>query len=167
MVRLFCIIAIFSATDKCRVLWWNATARTLSTVIKQFESVCGRIPTDAEGLRVLYEKPADWPAGQPWTSLIDCMPHDPWGRELRYRTLPGHPDRFGFYSLGKDGVTSSLGNDADDLNSWNTDHPWVSYYEKVERNRRNTRHLWYGLISLAAGTVAFLSFRRATAGVKS
>ncbi len=166
MVYLFCILAVFSSTDKCRTSWWTATTHALSTIIRQFEGAHGRLPTDAEGLQVLYERPVNWPAGQPWTPLLDGIPRDRWGHELRYRTLPGHLERFGFYSLGRDGVSSSLGNDADDLNSWNTDHPWVSYYDKLELNRKHMRHLWYALISLTAGIVVFLSFRRATVTIE-
>lgn len=63
------------------------------------------------------------PANHPLARRLREPPKkDPWGNPYRcVRRFDGERESFGVYSTGRDGVTKSEGNDADDLNSWNDD----------------------------------------------
>ena len=45
---------------------------------------------------------------------------DPWGSPYIYK-IPGkyNPDSFDFYSMGRDGISKTEGNDPDDISTWN------------------------------------------------
>jgi general secretion pathway protein G len=126
----FLIVGIlFSPLEKCKVSVWNANLHQLHSSIRQFQLEYGRMPTDAEGLMVLVEKPPAWSEKEEWTQFLEAMPRDRWGKELRYVTMPKHKWGFGIYSTGADGMTSSGGNDLDDINSWDANKPWIAYYQ--------------------------------------
>jgi len=57
---------------------------------------------------------------------------DPWGRDLACR-IPGTHNTASadVYSLGRDGRSSSAGNDPDDINNWNSRRPWSQYYSGI------------------------------------
>lgn len=76
-----------------------------------------RLPTEEEGLSVLVPK------------YLKKEITDSWGTPLRYTRKRAREGRgFGIYSLGKDRVSESGGDDTDDLNSWNPDMPWADIY---------------------------------------
>ncbi len=80
-------------------------------------------------MRVLLEKPSDWPAGVEWKPLLKMgLPHDGWSHDYIYILDRNLPHGFGIYSCGRDGVTSSNGNDRDEINTWNVKTPWRTYY---------------------------------------
>ena len=86
--------------------------------LKTFRIDAGRYPTQEEGLMALVEKPASYPAGRRWRQVMKKLPRDPWGNPIHYIASHGSDGEFGLYSAGKDGVSHSQGNDADDWNSW-------------------------------------------------
>lgn len=63
-------------------------------------------------------------------ALLDARDSkDPWGRDFVYRHPGRHnTNRIDVYSLGRDGRSSSGGNDADDINNWNSNEPWRQTY---------------------------------------
>jgi hypothetical protein len=69
--------------------------------------------------------------------FLNTRIQDPWQRNLVYR-YPGKYNTVGpdVYSLGKDGKSSSGGNDPDDINNWNRDTPWREHYSKFGINLR-------------------------------
>src|SRR5687768_4202115 len=86
--------------------------RALDAAIELFEIEVKRIPSANEGLAAL----GSYTRGQ--------YLKDGWGNPYVY-VLPGPgSNRFGIYSLGKDGASKSGGNDPDDINTWNDSRPW-------------------------------------------
>lgn len=71
----------------------------------------GRLPTPEEGLKAITSMHAG-------IKLVD-----PWGHPYAYLRGDGLPDGFGIYSMGPDGISSTQGNDSDDLNSWTSSAP--------------------------------------------
>ena len=86
--------------------------RYLSKSVEEYKSATAVIPTTADGLRILVERPKPSPAK--WKRIIEAIPMDPWGDKYRYRTLP-HGDARGFEirSAEPDGVDGTT----DDLSS--------------------------------------------------
>jgi type II secretion system protein G len=130
-VILLPAILAWSHCASTRFMATDASLRALRSVVLEFERVCGRLPTEEEGLEVLVRKPVDWPDGVLWESFLAAtdIPPDGWGNEFIYVLAPVSADGFGIYSCGEDGVTTSGGNDRDDLNTWNAESPWRAYYD--------------------------------------
>ena len=133
-VLLVCALAWCGDTgvpNKARIAITKAHLKLLHDATRQFQVDLGRLPTEEEALRALIDRPMDWPDGVPWESYLDTpeLPPDAWGNELVYVLDANLPVGFGIYSPGKDGVTSSRGNDPDDFNTWNIHSPAVAYYQ--------------------------------------
>ena len=98
------------------VKWINM--RTVEMAIIQFHGLYDRYPTPVAGLSVLVEQPKEWHYSKPWKKLLNPeMIIDGWGRPMQYRLSPPG-NSFGVYSFGEDGLSSSQGEDRDDINSW-------------------------------------------------
>lgn len=80
-----------------------------------------------------------------------------WEKPPRYIVSDSIPDGRGFYIVGDDGVTSSSGNDPDDINSWNSDSSL--YYHKRSWRKRYMLYAAIGLIA-AIPTAIFLIIHR-------
>ena len=84
----------------------------------------------------------DWlagtlPANHPLSQELHDSPYnDPWGNPYRCVSRNDNADnKLGVYSLGRDGTSDSLGNDHDDLNSWNEDcYRW--YVRDINQRKR-------------------------------
>ena len=76
-----------------------------------------RLPSEAEGLQAvrsyLYDEVA----------LVDV-----WGHPFVYRLTTTNDGRV-IYSVGKDGVSATDGNDPDDINLWDVGQKWKSQYQ--------------------------------------
>lgn len=96
-----------------------------------------------------------WLAGHASKEIADRMPSDPerdtWGRPYRCVEIEGAEgvDRFGFYSLGRDGVSATSGDDPDDINSWSDRK--TRYYEREWWTW--TLLIWTGLSAAATPIV--------------
>jgi general secretion pathway protein G len=94
------------------------------TVLGMFKVDCGRYPTTEEGLNALIIRPKDILAHDWRGPYFDPpqRPKDPWGRDYIYR-CPGihNTDGFDLYSCGPDGLSQPGGEDADDINNWNSE----------------------------------------------
>ena len=73
-----------------------------------------------------------------WTTFKLRPAKDPWGhfyRCVEQTDSSAGQRKFGFYSIGSDGESSSRGNDADDLNTWD-DSKYKLYIERENRSQR-------------------------------
>lgn len=106
---------LFSRVDASKVQVAETQIRMLRGAIETYRLEVGRLPSEQEGLAVLFTAPSDERARARWRGpyLDESVPDDPWGRPYRY-SIPG-PDGMGFalYSLGADGEPGGEGNDAD------------------------------------------------------
>ncbi len=75
----------------------------------------GRYPSQAQGLKVLAERPADASASN-WRSYLERLPNDPWGKPYQYLN-PGVNGEIDVFSLGADGQPGGEGINAD-IGSW-------------------------------------------------
>lgn len=90
----------------------------VSTKVMEYRMLCGELPSIEDGLQALVVKPESLDEKSGWVQLYDEEPLDPWGRPFFYLVGPDYPDGFGVYSCGPDGLSDTLGNDPDDVNSW-------------------------------------------------
>ncbi len=115
MILVVVIIALLAAlvlpkvtgwAEKSRIAAAKAQVSSFKTALGSFETEYGRLPTTAEGLRALVERPAGWTETVEWKRSLDesYVPQDPWGRDYLYRN-PGtvNTDGYDLYSLGPDG----------------------------------------------------------------
>jgi type II secretion system protein G len=159
MLLFVSIVLVSSAVDRDGVVSTEATLRELATCVTQFKRECGRLPRVAEGLDVLVHRPPDWPEHVPWTPFIEteCVPKDGWNNAFVYLVDPGLAEGFGIYSCGRDGVSSSHGNDRDDLNTWSRRRAWFSYYEHwAYRMDMQDGTIGLGLVLLVAAAIMAL-----------
>jgi len=104
--------------DEARVRVTKASLRELHTAINQFHMDTGRWPTDAEGLSVLVQQPADvtnYPAGG-YLETVQ-IPKDGWSHDFVFELYPETGKPFVIKSLGADGQPGGEGNNADLLST--------------------------------------------------
>lgn len=101
----------FSQVGKSEIQVAKAQLESLEKALDQFRLDARRYPTAEEGLDALVAKPASVAA---WSGpyLKKAVPADPWGRPYVYR-VPGEKSEFQLLSLGRDGKTGGIGEDAD------------------------------------------------------
>ncbi len=99
--------------DVAKIRTAEGDIKTISTQLTVYEGNAGELPTTEQGLKVLWEKPANVEGH--WVQLMKQEPKDPWKRPYHY-TRPGTKsgEEFDLWSSGKDGVD---GND-DDIGNW-------------------------------------------------
>jgi len=87
---------------------------SISVALVMYQINTGDLPTQAQGLQALIERPIDLPPDKEWTKLMTNIPVDPWGNSYGYvrddRLLGG----FGICSKGRDGIDGT----EDDLATW-------------------------------------------------
>ena len=106
---------LFSRVDSSKVQVAETQTRLLRGAVETFRLEVGRIPTESEGLSVLYVAPAVERAKARWRGpyLDEQVPSDPWGNPYQY-AIPGRDGLpFAVYSFGADGKAGGEGNDAD------------------------------------------------------
>ncbi len=83
----------------------------LATALEMFYLDVGRYPTEDEGLKALYERPANLPA---WNGpyLEKGVPKDPWGHDYVYK-CPGQHNPYDIISYGADGAPGGEGENQD------------------------------------------------------
>lgn len=89
----------------------------IPTALKLYELDNGFLPTTAQGLGALLEKPTTTPMPENWNGpYLEKQPVDPWGRPYQYQS-PGtnRPHDYDLSSLGKD---SKLDVTKDDVVNW-------------------------------------------------
>ncbi len=102
----------------------NAVAVTqiaeFKTALDAFEVDCGRYPSTSEGLSALIVRPLSLGEDR-WRGPYlqgNRIPSDPWGHQFIY-LCPGkhNTNAFDVYSLGRDGMSTTGGADADDISN--------------------------------------------------
>ncbi|PYJ09625.1 MAG: hypothetical protein DMF06_09335 [Verrucomicrobia bacterium] len=78
--------------------------RVIAIGVREFQFVCGRLPTNEEGLKALIERPPNVAA---WRQTLVEIPLDPWSHPYQYRLAPERPLGFDVFSLGRDPKDSS------------------------------------------------------------
>ncbi|MEZ5325541.1 MAG: type II secretion system major pseudopilin GspG [Verrucomicrobiales bacterium] len=88
---------------------------SIESALTIYESKSLGLPTSAQGLKSLVDKPTVAPIPRNWSRQLDNIPVDPWGVEYRY-TYPGvkRPGKFDLVSAGPDRIFDT----ADDLGNW-------------------------------------------------
>ena len=90
--------------------------QALAAAVDSFHLDNGRYPTNAEGLKVLIDRPGAAPAWDgPYIQRRDSL-MDPWSTPYLYKT-PGHAGEFDVYTLGSDHREGGDG-DARDVGNW-------------------------------------------------
>lgn len=91
----------------------KAQLQQLTTAVEEFRMTMNRLPTEAEGLRVLIERPAD-AEGTDWRNFLGMreLPKDAWGNDFVYSK--SDPDfEYVILSYGSDGRQGGEGDAAD------------------------------------------------------
>lgn len=89
----------------------------IPTALKLYELDNGYLPTTAQGLNALLQKPTTAPLPENWNGpYLEKLPVDPWGRPYQYQS-PGtnRPHDYDLFSLGKDTNPDST---KDDVVNW-------------------------------------------------
>jgi hypothetical protein len=98
----------------------SAWKKVLQAQLRLEASTYERVPMDESSVNQWLT--GRLPAGHPVSQQLGTPPGlDPWGNSLvcRNRDVAMHDCPFGVNSFGRDGKSKSLGDDPDDLNSWN------------------------------------------------
>lgn len=94
--------------------------------------------------------------------LGDIPRHDPWGNAFQairdFKSANGKTVKLGIYTLGRDGISKTNGNDPDDLNTWD-DICYLWYSVDIGRRRR-TICVVIGLVITPIVYVGFLGVAR-------
>ena len=90
----------------------------IDAALSIYESKSLRLPTTAQGLKALVEKPSAAPIPRQWSQQMRKVPLDPWGLEYGYR-FPGtkNSDRYDIISAGPDGIFDT----PDDIGNWDVE----------------------------------------------
>jgi general secretion pathway protein G len=101
----------FAQVGKSEIQVARAQIESIEKALDQFRLDMRRYPSAEEGLDALIAKPS---AASNWSGpyLKKAVPADPWGRPYVYR-VPGEKHEFQLMSLGRDGKTGGVGEDAD------------------------------------------------------
>jgi general secretion pathway protein G len=101
----------FAQVGKSEIQVARAQIESIEKALDQFRLDMRRYPSAEEGLDALIAKPS---AASNWSGpyLKKAVPADPWGRPYVYR-VPGEKHEFQLMSLGRDGKTGGIGEDAD------------------------------------------------------
>jgi general secretion pathway protein G len=164
LLAVYLSIAVSGTSDAVRCRIAKASLRMVRSAVTAFQETTGRLPSEEEGLTALARKPVNWPDEVPWRIFVDTehLPSDGWGNTYVYVLDAGLSGGFGVYSCGRDGTTSSNGNDPDDLNTWDNAKPLPIYY--ATRPRKDPRDpLTIALLAtiVAATGVGTLAWARA------
>jgi general secretion pathway protein G len=140
LLALMVCSVVNAASDRARPIAARADIANLKVILDRFSADCGRYPTTPEGLSALIRCPTNIPTGRWHGSYLDPaqIPIDPWGNEYVYR-FPGIHNTNGYdlYSCGSDGISKSGGNDADDINNWDTNSPRGTFSDRLETLESN------------------------------
>jgi len=106
---------LFSRVDVSKVQTAETQIKMLKGSLQTIYLDIGRFPSQAEGLSILNNAPADAKSKAAWRGpyLDEATPLDPWGNPYQY-SLPGRDNQpFALYSFGADGQAGGEGIHAD------------------------------------------------------
>ena len=105
--------------EKARIAACRNQIETFRLALHSYLLDSGQYPTEAQGLRALWEKPVLAPVPPLWDGPYTdrVIPKDPWGNEYRYKN-PGDKNLpFTIVSYGAEGKEKGEGANAD-IYSW-------------------------------------------------
>ena len=79
--------------------------RVLSAALEEYRETTGEVPTTAQGLAALMDRPETLSPDAAWKERLISVPPDPWGVPYVYRSADGKT--FDLFSLGPDGKESA------------------------------------------------------------
>lgn len=122
LLVVLAILALLGGIVGVQVINYLGTAKTetaklqmqeIATALDLFRLDTGRYPTQAEGLKVLVERPASAARWNGPYLRSGSIPNDPWDRPYQYR-VPGSGGReYQLSSFGSDGQPGGTGEAAD------------------------------------------------------
>ena len=135
IVPTFLVVGVMLASSRLPYYYWSRAFHE----VNQLYSTIQLASTEAEISQQAIEVWLDGSMGNNHrlrASLGESPDKDPWGNPYRCveRSADGK-DRLGVYSLGRDGISESNGNDMDDLNSW-SDDSFRWYQNDINRRER-------------------------------
>jgi general secretion pathway protein G len=107
------------AIGRARVVACKTQISSFRIALETYYLDCGAYPTEAQGIRALWEKPVISPVPESWAGpYVDREPAgDPWGNEYSYESPGEHGLPFAIMSYGADGEREGDG-DNEDILSW-------------------------------------------------
>ncbi len=92
----------------------QADILALKEALSAYQLQTGTLPTTAQGLKSLWQKPTEDPIPDQWHKIMDEEVVDPWGHSYKYVNPGKHnTDGFDVYSTGpdgQDGADDNIGN---------------------------------------------------------
>lgn len=109
---------LFGHLGKSEMKAVRAQIEMLGTALDGYRLDMGRYPTTEEGLKAMWEKPANPDLAGPWHGpyLKKPVEKDAWGNPYVYKS-PGEHGEYDLSSLGKDGKEGGEDESAD-IHSW-------------------------------------------------
>jgi general secretion pathway protein G len=105
---------LFGQADKAKVQTAGTQIKMLGGALQTMRLDISRWPTEAEGLALLTNKPAEGSVnGWAGPYLEEAVPDDPWGHPYQYSPQPSGTQPYTLYSWGADGKPGGEGQDAD------------------------------------------------------
>lgn len=97
------IYLLGNQVDIAKVQRIDSDAQAITTALKTYEMMNYTMPTTAQGLVALVNRPSIEPIPKRWSQYMTAVPIDPWGTPYRYAN-PGKKNATGFdiYSCGPD-----------------------------------------------------------------
>lgn len=109
-------VTYFGRVETARQQKIEADFATLATGLSLYRLDNGTLPTTAQGLGALRERPQLPPQAVRYKSggYVADVPEDPWGNSYQYLfPARGADDEYDLYTLGADGKPGGEGQDAD------------------------------------------------------
>lgn len=108
---------VMDRPDQARVARARQDVAVLDSALSMYRLDNLHLPSTAQGLSALVERPTDAPVPPNWTSpYVQRLPADPWGRPYLY-LHPGLQGDFDVFSYGADGIPGGSGPNAD-IGNW-------------------------------------------------
>jgi general secretion pathway protein G len=112
--------AVFRNAGDAKVQAARSQIEMLGLALDSYRLDSDAYPSTEQGIGALRDPPAAGEAGRNWRGpyLRRIVPNDPWDRPYFYSS-PGraNPTSYDLYTLGRDGQSGGIGEDAD-ITSW-------------------------------------------------
>ncbi len=108
---------MLDTVDEAQTVRVEADLTAIRTQLMMYEARAGELPTTAQGVHALVERPTAEPAPRSWRQLLEAEPLDPWQRPYRYEQPARRStrDAYDLWSTGPDGIDGT----ADDIGNFN------------------------------------------------
>ena len=101
--------------DVAKLARAQADITSLQIPLTSYEALGGELPSTAQGLKALVERPTGDPRPRMWTKGMDSLPKDPWNHDYYYERPGKHnAASYDLYTAGPDGKPGT----EDDIGNW-------------------------------------------------